>query len=159
MPSLVTITPSSSAPPTRIPVKPDYWYTRSGSMPSDFWLMSNTGEIQWGDPQIGTYTFTVYVEGPGWSEGSRAYTIVVDPELIFTPTHCLTPAKTLPIISPSLFQAELSRTPQPAKRHFAAGIDFIDPAFTGTRPPLVSILILSYRLWMVLVSPKPITFP
>ncbi len=115
------------------PSKPDYWYTRSGSMPSDFWLMSNTGEIQWGDPQIGTYTFTVYVEGPGWSEGSRAYTIVVDPELIFTPDP-LPYARQNAAYNQSI---TVSGGTEPYTLSLQSGtlppgIDFIDPAFTGT---------------------------
>lgn len=63
----------------------DYWYTSSTGMPDDFALYTNTGEIEWGSPQVGSYTFTAYVEGLGWSEGSREYTIVVDPLLVFDP--------------------------------------------------------------------------
>ena len=70
----------------------DYWYSYSGDMPDDFALFSNTGEIEWNDPQIGTHTFTAYVQGPDWSEGSREYTIVVDPQLIFEPDQ-LPPAR------------------------------------------------------------------
>ena len=115
------------------PNYPVYHYTLSGSMPSDFYLFSNTGGIWWIAPQIGTYTFTVNVTGPGWSGGTREYTIVVDPELIFEP-NTLPPARqnvayNQPITvtggtAPYTLSLQSGTLP--------AGISLTDGAFTGT---------------------------
>jgi len=115
------------------PSNPDYYYTRSGAMPSDFYLFSNTGGIWWSDPQVGTYTFTVYVEGPGWSEGTREYTIVVDPELIFEPDTLPDARQNAAYNQP----VEVSGGTAPytlslESGTLPAGISFTDGAFTGT---------------------------
>ncbi len=36
-------------------------------------------------PVEGTYNFTATVEGPGWSDGSRNYTVLISPLLTFAP--------------------------------------------------------------------------
>jgi PKD repeat protein len=67
------------------PYGADYWWSTSGSMPVDFFLWSNTGQIDWWSPVAGTYNFTAHVHGPGWSDGSRDYTLVINPKLTFSP--------------------------------------------------------------------------
>jgi hypothetical protein len=115
------------------PNNPDYTYTRSGTMPSDFWLYFNTGKIEWNNPTVGTYNFTAYVEGPGWSEGSRTYTIVVDPELIFTPdllpyARQYTAYNQAITVSAGTAPYTLSLV----SGTLPAGMSFTDGAFTGT---------------------------
>lgn len=68
------------------PNHPDYNYQLAGTPPpGDFTFYANIGKMTWYNPIIGTYNFTVNVEGPAWSLGSRDYTLVVDPDLIFDP--------------------------------------------------------------------------
>ena len=54
-------------------------------MPEEFDIYSDTGLIEWWNPVAGTYNFTAYVMGPGWSDGSRDYTLVINPLLTFDP--------------------------------------------------------------------------
>ena len=112
---------------------PDYTWQTSGGMPSGFSIPYNTGKIEWSNPTVGTYNFTVYVEGPGWSEGSRAYTIVVDPELIFDPgslpyARQYTAYNQAITVSAGTAPYTLSHT----NGTLPPGINFVDPAFTGT---------------------------
>ena len=115
------------------PNDPDYYYGFSGGMPADFYFYSNTGEIIWYNPQIGTYSFTVTVEGPAWSLGSREYTLVVDPDLIFNP-ETIAPAhqgeeyyQEITVtggIAPYTLSLQSGTLPE--------GISFTDGIFTGT---------------------------
>jgi len=115
------------------PANPDYFYTYSGSMPADFHLFSNTGGIEWNSPQVGTYTFTAYVEGPGWSEGSREYTIVVDPELIFTPNLLPSARQNTAFDQPiTVSGGTAPYTLSLDSGTLPAGMSFTDGAFTGT---------------------------
>jgi len=114
------------------PSDPDYTWQTSGGMPSGFSLYYNTGKIEWSNPTVGTYNFTVYVEGPGWSEGSRAYTIVVDPELIFDPGSL--PYARLNTAYYQAITVSAGTAPYTLSHISGAlppGIDFVDPAFTG----------------------------
>ena len=115
------------------PNNPTYYYTRTNTMPSDFSLYSNTGQIVWNNPQTGTYTFTAYVRGPGWSEGSRQYTIVVDPPFIFDPaalpgarqnTAYNQPITVTGGTAPYVLSLQSGTLP--------AGISFTNGAFSGT---------------------------
>jgi hypothetical protein len=111
----------------------DYWYTRSGGMPDDFWLMSNTGEIEWNNPQVGTYTFTALVEGPGWSEGSREYTIEVDPLLIFDPDTLPAARQNTAYHQPiTVSEGTAPYTLSLESGTLPSGMSFTDGAFTGT---------------------------
>ena len=115
------------------PNNPLYSYKTSATMPVSFYLYTNTGKIDWFNPQEGTYTFSVNVTGPGWSEGTRQYTIIVEPKLIFTPDQLpnarLNKPYNQPIsvsggTAPYTFSLESGTLP--------TGLSFSSNAFVGT---------------------------
>ena len=111
----------------------DYWYSYSGGMPDDFAIFSNTGELEWGNPQPGTNTFTVYVQGPLWSEGSRQYTIVVDPLFVFEPDALPAGKQNTAYNQPiTVTGGTAPYTLSLASGTLPEGMSFTDGAFTGT---------------------------
>lgn len=69
-----------------------WWSVTSSNLPSNCYIYSNTGELECypyvNDVPLpaGTYNFTLYVESiDSWADGSRAYTLVINPMLLFDP--------------------------------------------------------------------------
>ncbi len=63
------------------------WYL-SGATPSGLSINSSTGRIEWSNPVAGAYNFTVTAEKlTDWVTGSREYTLVINPPLLFSPSQ------------------------------------------------------------------------